>query len=222
MRSDKNRAIELRKAGKSYNKISRFLNIPKSTLSTWLKNFPFSYKIKERNIFRAQKIWSQNITKYNLQRAQKARDSAMLLQIKSAEEIFFSQIDLKVIGTVIYWCEGYKRTRWVPVFCNSDPILVKIMMKFFRDICKVPDEKFRPQVQIHPNVSRLEAENYWSEITQLEKKLFINPLMQIPKSSQKKRPPHRLPYGTFRIGIADSTVLNRIKGWINGLSQIFS
>lgn len=66
-------------------------------------------------------------------------------------------------------------------------------MKFFRGICKVPDKKFRPQVQIHPNVSRQEVEIYWSEITQLEKKLFMKPLVQIPKSSQKKTPSSSTP-----------------------------
>lgn len=91
------------------------------------------------------------------------------------------------------------------------------MMRFFREVCKIPEDRFRPQVQIHPNISAEQSENYWANITGLKRNSFLKPLLQISKSSKQKRPKNRLPYGTFRIGIADTKVLHKIKGWIQGL-----
>lgn len=47
MKNDKHLAIKLRKLWKSYNKISKELGIPKSTLVTWLSNAKWSIRIKK-------------------------------------------------------------------------------------------------------------------------------------------------------------------------------
>lgn len=220
MQTIKIQAIKLRKDGKSYNEINKILKIPKSTLSTWLKKFSFSEEIKNKNISASKKIWAQNITKYNKERSRKAILAAETIEKEAAREIpLLNKTMLKIIGSALYWAEGYKKSRWELLFCNSDPVMVKLMMQFFREICEVPEDKFRPQVQIHPNVSQEIAENYWANITNLDKKIFRKPLTQISKSSKRKKPINTLPYGTFRIGVANSKVLSRIKGWIKGLSQ---
>ncbi|KKP80446.1 MAG: hypothetical protein UR81_C0028G0006, partial [Candidatus Levybacteria bacterium GW2011_GWB1_35_5] len=41
---DRQRAIELRKQGKSYGQIKKQLGIAKSTLSDWLSKYPLSEK----------------------------------------------------------------------------------------------------------------------------------------------------------------------------------
>lgn len=221
MRTDKKTAIKLRQSGKSYNEISKFLHVPKSTLSTWLKNLTISVNIKKYNISKAKQIWANNIIAYNKNRAEKLRKAAIDIQLEAKEEIKKINInELKLLGIALYWAEGYNRAKWNALFCNSNPSIVKIMMKFFREICKVPENKFRPQVQIHPNISKEEAENYWSQITNLDKSLFVKPLLQISKASKRRRPHNILPYGTFRVGIADSKVLYKIKGWISALSEI--
>ena len=46
MRNDKHLAIKMRERGKSYNKISKELSIPKSTLSGWLADADWSKEIK--------------------------------------------------------------------------------------------------------------------------------------------------------------------------------
>ncbi len=48
MHNNKEKAIQLRKLGKSYNEITKALNVPKSTLSTWLKDIIIPAKIKEK------------------------------------------------------------------------------------------------------------------------------------------------------------------------------
>ena len=47
MRNDKHLALKLRKLGKSYNKISNELDIPKSTLCSWFSKIDWSQSVKE-------------------------------------------------------------------------------------------------------------------------------------------------------------------------------
>ncbi|MBU4350934.1 hypothetical protein KKD19_06430 [Patescibacteria group bacterium] len=142
----------------------------------------------------------------------------MLIQKKSSKEINkISKKELKLIGTALYWAEGYKKTNWTLVFCNSDPDIIKIIMRFFRETCKVPEKKFKVKVQIHPNIPEMAAKKYWSKVAKLSISKFRKSLKQLPKSSKSKRKFNTLPYGTFRISISDVRLVNKIKGWIKGI-----
>src|ERR1035437_7538925 len=48
MRKDKEKAIEMRRSGKSYAEIFALLKIPKSTLSDWFANSDWSHDLKQR------------------------------------------------------------------------------------------------------------------------------------------------------------------------------
>lgn len=47
------------------------------------------------------------------------------------------------MGAALYWAEGYNASRNAIVFANTDPHMIKLIMLFFREICKVPEGKFR-------------------------------------------------------------------------------
>lgn len=217
MKQDKIRAIKLRKQGKSYNDINRLIGVPKSTLSYWLKDVKLSKKVENSIIKKARRKWAKNITEYNIKRAKIARKNRLKMQDSASKEISkLSKKDLKLIGTALYWAEGYKKTNWQVLFCNSDPEMVKIMIRFFREICKIDKNKFRPNVQIHLNISENTAKKYWSKIVNLPVNSFKTTLYQ-SKASKGRRPKNSLPYGTFRLGINDVKLVNKIKGWITGL-----
>jgi len=208
----------MRKNGCSYNQISRNLNIPKSTLSGWFHNMKNFEKIKQRNISQTKKIWAKNIIAFNKSRSKLCRARWQKIQEESAKEIGrLSLRELLLIGAALYWAEGYKKANWSLVFCNSDPEMVKLMTKFFIKLCKIPKDKIKAQVQIHPNISAAEATKHWSSLTHIPIKQFMKPIRQISKSSKFKRG-NLLPYGTFRLRINDVKLVNKIKGWIHGLA----
>jgi hypothetical protein len=124
---------------------------------------------------------------------------------------------LKIVGTALYWAEGYNASRNSIIFANTDPRMIKLMMLFFRKICKVPESKFRGKVFIHPHLNVKAAQSYWSKISGIPLRQFNKPLLAISRSSQHKR--DTLPLGTFSILIGDVYTCSRIKGWINGLSS---
>ena len=98
--------------------------------------------------------------------------------------------------------------------------MIKIMMNFFRKICLIPEEKFRLRLQIHPNISENKTKQYWSELTKIPLKQFTKTQTKITKSSKSKRDSNSLPYGTLHVLIFDKSLVDKIKGWIAGLSKI--
>jgi len=221
MRSDKKTAIKLRREGKSYNEINKILDIPKSTLSGWFRDLRFSKDIKIKLINDAKKKWACNITNYNKRRAALILEKTDKIQLMESKKIRgISERERWLLGTALYWAEGSKRVRWQARFTNSDPNMIKFIMSYFRNTCKIKEEKFRLTLQIHSNVSEKEAKQYWSGIAGIPTVQFYKTLNATSKTSKNKREPKRLPYGTLRISIADVNIINKIKGWIKGLALV--
>lgn len=219
MRKDKILAIKLRRRGLSYNKISTRLNIPKSTLSGWFISMRDLENIKISNLEESKIRAAKNITAYNKYRSRLARARWVQTQKSTEKDIRkLSLKELKLIGAALYWAEGYKRGNWSVVFCNSDFLMMKIMLKFFKKVCHVPLDKIKIQIQIHHNVSDREARKYWMSKLHLSSKYFLKTMYQVSKSSRSKYP-HRLPFGTARIKINNVVLVNKVKGWITGLAH---
>ncbi|MCX6719820.1 MAG: hypothetical protein NTV36_01805 [Candidatus Staskawiczbacteria bacterium] len=220
MKSNKKSATNLRKCGKSYNEISKILGTPKSTLSLWLKNIEMPPEVRKKLWDESKQRQSDNITAFNKKRAETAQKKAQEIQKYSAGMIHdLSKKELMLVGTALYWAEGFKKTRWILAFSNSDPLMVRVIMKFFRETCDVPEEKIRGSVQIHPNVTPEQAVNYWSKITEIPQNQFSKCYTRLTPSSKQKRPYNTLPYGTLRISVYDSKIANKVKGWIQGIAE---
>lgn len=219
MSADKVAAITLRKSGASYNEISKKLKIPKSTLSGWFHNVAFSEKIRDKNVTKLKALLAKNITAHNKKRSLIARERWAKIQTESRAQINnISARELFLVGVALYWAEGYKRTNWNLAFSNSDPDMIKVVMKFFRSVCNVPPEKFRVQMQLYSNLSEIKTKNYWSQVTDIPVSQFTKAIYQISSASKLKRG-HTLPNGTIRVRINDVQLVNKIKGWISGLSE---
>ena len=210
----------MRKQGKTYNEINRLLGIPKSTLSGWFEGLKIPLIIKRQLLTNNQRKWAESITNYNKKRALDVLNRNNEIQQRISKEIGrLTKRELMLIGTALYWAEGDKKARWRCKFCNSDPGMIKIIMKFFRNVCKVPESKFRAYVQIYPNITEQKAKVFWSKISGIPLGQFDKTLTSISKSGKFKRSPNTLPYGTFSVRISNVNLTNRIKGWILGLSK---
>ncbi|MDP2941868.1 MAG: hypothetical protein Q8N85_06440 [Candidatus Omnitrophota bacterium] len=220
MRRDKARAIQLRRSGKSYNEIKEILGAPKSTLSGWLNGVAMSPAAKERLWDSSRIKWARNFAAFNERRSKESLENARLNQIKAARDVgYLSRRELMLVGSALYWAEGNKKNRWTVRFTNSDPALIALIMKFFRKVCGAKEDKFIAAMQIYPNISEHQAMAFWSGVTGIPKRQFRKTLTSVSKSSKFIRPANSLPYGTLQINISDVKLVNRIKGWMLGLSR---
>jgi len=216
-RIQKDRAIFLRGQGLSYNEILKKLLVSKGSLSYWLRDIELE-PIHLKQIKDKIQGNKDRFLEYNICRSNRIRKEKELLYNSSSEEIAIrNERELKLIGIALYWAEGYKANSWrTASFVNSDPRMIALMMRWFRDICRVNEEKFRLKLQIHDKKNIKKLQKFWSSVTEIPLSQFTKSTVKISKSSKLKRG-NTLPYGTIQIRVSDIKLLTKIKGWIDGL-----
>lgn len=215
---EQKRARELRLKGFSVREITIKTGCAKSSISKWVCNIPLTTAQIERLKSNQDKGRAKAAQHFNSpkQKWQRIREDIIS---QTSQEITFSRLrkNLKIIGAILYWAEGYKATRNMVSFSNSDPLMIKIMMQFFKNICKVPNTKFRGVVHIHPHLNKNKAENFWSKTSGIPLKQFHKTQMAVSKASKQKK--DTLPLGTFNIVISDTCLRAKIEGWLKGISK---
>jgi len=61
--------------------------------------------------------------------------------MEGAGKVFsnISKEQLKLIGIILYWGEGSKAKTGTVSLANSDTAIIKVMMKFLKEVCGVLD-----------------------------------------------------------------------------------
>ena len=221
----KEKAISLRKDGKSYNSIRKVLGIKsKGTLSFWFRDINLSRqskKLLEKNNILAHK---RGLFKANVERRNKIDHENKIAFDEGGNYIsFLSSKELTLIGTALYWGEGTKSEKAPDkrlAFTNSDPYMIKVYMKFIREVLKVSEEKIRAGIHIYPSISSEKARRFWASITKLpEDRFYI--VTQISRLSRGKRP-NMLPYGTAVIKVNNRIQYYKVKGMISRIIEQLS
>lgn len=220
----KQKAIKLRKKGWSYKEIADFFKISKNTAYHWTKQTKLSRFAKariERKIKGALKKGLLACNRvYSKIRSQEAARIKNKWSGEATNEIKkISKNELKFIGAALYWAEGNTKNRNRLQFSNSNPLMIKTIMKFFREICNISNEKIKARVHLYPSINQKKATSYWVKITGLPKVNFQKPQTQISRASKGKRPRNTLPYGTLHLVISNTELTCRVKGWIQGISE---
>ena len=203
------RAINLRKLGKSYSEIRKKIKVSKGTLSLWLRDIKLTPEQEKRLYVEKRQRNSYRLAKFN-QKKRVKRIKQINNEAKK-EFKFFIKNSLFLPGLMLYWAEGDKSEKGEVVkFTNSDPAMIRFMMRWFRDICNVPESKFRIILHIHKLHCRENIEQYWSKLTKI-------PLIQFHKTQIKptslKYRRNQLYNGTCAIRINNVDLFRRIKGW---------
>lgn len=214
---EKEQAIKLRYEGYSLDEIRMALGVAKSSVSLWVRNIELTDAQKRH--LEAKGFFREAVEKRRTSRLINEEAKRQLV-IKAAQSSIkkISKKELWLIGVMLYWAEGGKTQRLVR-FSNGDPEMIKIMMAFFRDICEVPEAKFRGYIHIHPHLDHKNAERYWSEISEIPLKQFFKTYRKPNKSSQGKK--NSLPCGTCDIYVMDTKLFFQIMGWAEGIFSAY-
>lgn len=219
----KEKAINLRRQGLSYSEILREVPVAKSTLSLWLRSVnlsnPQKQRLTEKKLAGMQRGW---IAKRN-QRI----DLTKKIKLNAKNEIKnISKKELWLVGIALYWAEGNKEkphniSQGV-AFSNSDPMMIRVFMKWLRKILKIPEDDIKYELYIHENSKNktIDSIQYWSEITGTSQNKFKYVYLKRNKINTKRKNTNENYYGLLRIRINKSTNLNRkISGWIEGVLE---
>jgi len=190
----------------SYLQIARKIGVSTGSLSRWLYDVPFQNK--RFDITKAGDAFKNRgyiLRMERISRTKLIRESA----IKEIDGL--TRRDLLIGGIVLYWAEGTKVGEEVCI-SNSDPKIIKFAIKWFRDICKVAEGKFRIQMHLHTDLNHTQCLHYWMKITGLPKGQFHK--AHIKKSSLGHRK-NVLYNGTIQIRVSDKNLHRKIMGWIS-------
>lgn len=208
---EKLRTVELRSSGKSIKEIAKILSVSVGSVSKWVRDVKLTTEQKESLQSRNPIFNSQ----MNGAKSKKIHASKLRLHYQNEGKILARKKNqLHTLGCMLYWAEGDK-SRNRCYFTNSDVNMMKLFIKFIREIFLVPDEKISISIKCYTNngISIQEIEKYWLDILNLPnssvRKHSIN---VVPSSSQKKR--KTLPYGTCTLRINSTRIVQHIYGAI--------
>lgn len=211
-------ARKLRALGFSIREIAEKINCAKGSVSKWVRDIPLTPEQIERLELKQDRARAKAANHPNSQKnvwAVIRRDIADSAYAEIPKQC--PKGTLKILGSALYWAEGYKRSVNMVSFSNSDPAMIVLMMRFFREICNVPIEKFRGIINIHPHLDKKRAEKFWSIVSRIPLGQFHKTQLGVSKASKHKR--DTLPLGTFKIVICDVRLKAKISGWIKGLER---
>lgn len=214
---EKRKARALRQKGKSINEIVRELSLTKSSVSLWVRDIVLTEEQKRGLSERGRSI--ESVEKRRINRLSNELKKRRIIMEEAKKDLnSLSLQDLKLIGIILYLGEGAKTSRGMARLANSDPSVIKIMMRFFREICKVSESKFRGHIHTFAHADVEKTEKYWSEISRIPRGQLYKTYIKPSSASLQKR--DTLPFGTFDIYICDTKLFLTIMGWIERVKEL--
>lgn len=213
---EKHKAISLRQQGESIKDIANTLQIAPSSASIWVRDVVLTAQQRQRLNRKGHSI--DAIEKRRIVRIGRTKQRHQGLMDSAGRMIRnITQRELWLIGVALYWGEGSKTNHGAARVANSDPAVIQIMMRFFREVCKVPEEKFSGDVHTFSHLNAKTAESYWSGVSGIERSKFYKTYSKPSIASKNKK--DSLPYGTFQIYVNDTKLFFTIMGWIERLKR---
>lgn len=169
------KALLLRKQGYSYSYIKEQLQVSKSTLSLWLRNYPLSRERinelranSEKRIERFRETWRK-------------KNEVKLKVVYNAQKeklLPLSQRELLIAGLFLYWGEGSKTIPSVTSLSNTNPKVVKFFLYWLKEVIKVSTERIVVRIHLYKDMDQEKEIDYWSKQLKISKTRFRKPYIK--------------------------------------------
>ena len=219
--SKKEKAIDLRKEGKTYSEILKEIPVAKSTLSEWFRDVSLSKK------------QTQKLTLKKLEAARRGGRAKRAQRIERTQEIYTKALadiknitkrELWLIGVVLYWAEGTKEKEYRPGsginFNNSDPRMIKLFIKWLLESCDIDKSRIGFEIYIHENSKNNVASvrEFWSQVSGFPLGCFSKVYFKKINIKTNRSNTGDLYYGLLRVKVrASSVLLRQITGWTEAI-----
>lgn len=205
----------LRKKGRSYNDIQRELGTSKSNISLWCRDIELTSR--QRDQLGKKYLTAPRLG--GLANHKKREKEICEVRKNAIKEIILLDFEaFRIAGIMLYWAEGAK-TNSVSI-SNSDPKMIKFMMRWFEKVFNLQPEQLKASLHIHYGNDELRIKKYWSSLTGIPLKNFGKCFIK-PKGTGHRT--HILPNGIIRIRVSGTGVENmrhRILAWANQVYEL--
>ena len=209
---EKQKALSLRKLGKSYSQIKKEVGVSKSTLSNWLREYPLSdERIRELRDFNAVRI-----EKYrNTMRKKREKRLRRIYNQEVQKLLPLTKKELYIAELFLYWGEGVKGLNTHVGLNNTDPRVVKFFLLWLVDVLGVQRNKVRVYLHLYSDMDVNKMKRYWSKRLGLPLKQFNKPY--IKKSDHRLLTHKGFAYGTCGLYVYNARLKEKI---IKGIEVI--
>ena len=218
--AEQKQARELRRQGKSLTEIASLTGCSKSSISRWTRDIPLTCQqiesLRDKEVQGRLKGRISAATHPNSPKqvwAQK-RKKAQAHGLRELPPEPSKQMRRAVIAA-LYWGEG-KKDRNSFSISNTDPLMIRLVLKFLREDCEIPEDRLRFWAQLHPSLDSKKAQKYWARIADTRPSK-IKTIQNQNKTNKGKRKGH--PYGCLEVSVHDTLFRARVEGWMDRLKE---
>lgn len=199
----------LRKKGWSIKDIAEKLHVSRSSASVWCREICLTEK--QRKKLEQKQIIAGSVGR---QKGADSNRNKRIFAINETRKLANTKIksvtnsDLFFLGLGIYWGEGIKSKSGQASVVNSDPKILKTMIRWFMECMGVEKSEFRPYVYIsaHHKYREKVIMSYWENALKLPKSQFKSPIF-LKQKNKKAYENHETYYGVVALRILKSTHL---------------
>ncbi len=116
--------------------------------------------------------------------------------------------ELLLAGLMLYWAEGHRANRYSVEIANLDHRMLKLFVKFLRQVCRMDEDKITLYVQLYKRFDKKQAKIYWSKTLKIPtSQISVNYHTDKRSKAQEQK---------SKFGIARIQVHNyKLKAWID-------
>jgi len=198
-----------REEGRSVKELAALLGVSRSSISLWVRDIELT--TEQRNALRRRMGGRIDGSRANAAIGLERRRRA---QARGRERARRGEL-LHAVGCMLFWAEG-SRERNAVQFVNSDPEMIRLFVHFLRSCYAVPDTKIAVTCNLFADHEARQRgiEDFWLSLVGVPRsRLRKSTVNHYSKYSQKKRR-NKLPYGTCRITVCDTALVQSLYGAI--------
>lgn len=209
----KEKAKKFRKDGKSIDDICHRLNKSKSTVWYWIKDV----RIEKPNVFlknwkHRNSISQRKAALATRKKFQRLHQDAKCLAKTEWKNLKNNTSFLHFL--MLYWCEGFKRTKHVVQLSNSDSDLVVFGTDWFRRL-NYNSKEIHFRIQIHEDQDEQRVIDYWKKLLSIDN---IH-VMRKTNSGKMSGRNWNSKYGVLAVYIADAYLKTKIDYWLEEFAK---
>ena len=203
-------AVAFRKRGFTYSEIAKICNVSVSTLSSWLKNEPFSKQIAVENTKRAMAENTKRLASINKARTTERKGQyAEIVRLAEIEYKNYRTNPLFIAGLMLYVSEGDNQNDRLIRMANSRTDLHRIFIRFLTAYLGVPKQSIRFWLLLYPDLDEVACMKHWCKKTGLSAGQFYK--NQVIQGRSTKRTLH---FGVGNTIIGSTLLKKKLMKWI--------
>ena len=136
------------------------------------------------------------------------------LTFSAKDKLSSDEEKLKIAGLMIYWAEGAKistkRRSCTVDLANSNPEMIRLFLKFLREICRVDENRLRVFLYCYADQDIEGIKSFWSNTTKISLDQFTRPYVRQDFTLEKSG---KMKYGLVHIRYNDKKLLLLLDKW---------